>query len=341
MALSDDLYDHATRVRHAEHTAPIVGWRGDFEWHEPVARTRAGGPTRARAATRAAHRRLAMVARRRDLVDRPGAGRPADRRSVDHGRRRAHVRPRRGPDVRDAAARRVSATFGVVFVVAEILCFISPTDTLAATADMLGFLFAVVGVWWMIEAALERGLNPLWWIGLVAGVLMAGLAFWTAGGSYTTDAYPLLVCAGLWALMQGITQITRAFAIRRAQGRVVAICSALERGAACRETARMGLTFSRAGRPGYAVAVGALAITAVTLVIAVLKPYLDPWSLTALYLVACPGRDRLGLLARGHRRRRFVSHVRVLLRAAHPQLRDRARRSDSATVRSRSPRRTS
>ena len=46
---------------------------------------------------------------------------------------------------------------------------------------------------------------------------MTGLAFWTAGRPFMHEAYPLLVCAGLWALMQGITQITRAFAIRRAQ----------------------------------------------------------------------------------------------------------------------------
>ena len=217
MALSDDLYDHATRVRHAEHTASIVGWRGDFEWHEPVARTRAGDPARARAATRELTGDwrwwlvagiswivLALVVLQIDAASIMAV--------VGLMFALAAVQT-----FVMTAARGVSATFGVVFVVAEILCFISPTDTLAATADMLGFLFAVVGVWWMIEAALERGLNPLWWIGLVAGVLMAALAFWTAGGSYTTDAYPLLVCAGLWALMQGITQITRAFAIRRAQ----------------------------------------------------------------------------------------------------------------------------
>ena len=46
---------------------------------------------------------------------------------------------------------------------------------------------------------------------------------------------------------------------------------------------------SRAGRLGRAttgVAVGALAITAVTLLIAALTPSLDPWSLTGVYLFA-------------------------------------------------------
>ena len=113
------------------------------------------------------------------------------------------------------AVRWVSAVFGALFVVAEIICFVNPTDTFAALADMLGFLFGLVGVWWMIEAFLERPLNPLWWMGLIAGILMTGLAFWTAGQLFVDKAYLLLVYAGLWALMQGITHIARAFAIRR------------------------------------------------------------------------------------------------------------------------------
>ena len=113
------------------------------------------------------------------------------------------------------SVRWVSATFGVLFVVAEIICFVNPTDTFAALADMLGFLFALVGVWWMIEAFLERPLNPLWWMGLIAGILMTALAFWTAGQMFVDKAHLLLVYAGLWALMQGITDIARAFAIRR------------------------------------------------------------------------------------------------------------------------------
>ena len=79
---------------------------------------------------------------------------------------------------------------------------------------MLGFLFLVVGVWWMVRAFLERAINPLWWVGLLSGILMSGLAFWTAGQFFIHKAYVLLVFAGIWALMQGITNIVRAFEIR-------------------------------------------------------------------------------------------------------------------------------
>jgi uncharacterized membrane protein HdeD (DUF308 family) len=40
------------------------------------------------------------------------------------------------------------------------------------------------------------------------------LAFWTAGQFFIEKAYVLLVFAGIWALMQGITDIVRAFAVR-------------------------------------------------------------------------------------------------------------------------------
>jgi uncharacterized membrane protein HdeD (DUF308 family) len=44
---------------------------------------------------------------------------------------------------------------------------------------------------------------------------MVILAFWTEGEFFLDKAYTLLVFAGIWALMYGITDIIRAFQIRR------------------------------------------------------------------------------------------------------------------------------
>jgi uncharacterized membrane protein HdeD (DUF308 family) len=104
-------------------------------------------------------------------------------------------------------------TFGVLFLICGILCFIEPKATFAGVADMLGFLFLVVGVWWTIGAILAAG-RPLWWLGLVSGIAMCVLAFWTSGQFFIHRAYTLLVFAGIWALMQGITDIVRAFQAR-------------------------------------------------------------------------------------------------------------------------------
>jgi uncharacterized membrane protein HdeD (DUF308 family) len=106
------------------------------------------------------------------------------------------------------------ALFGVLFLVAGVICFIDPKNTFAGLADILGFLFLVVGIWWTIRAFLVKDLDSSWWLGLIAGILLIILAFWTSGQFFIEKTYVLLVFAGIWALMQGITDIFRAFAIR-------------------------------------------------------------------------------------------------------------------------------
>lgn len=105
--------------------------------------------------------------------------------------------------------------FGFLFVVAGVIAFISPENTFAAIADILGFLFLIVGIFWIVQAFAERDENDVWWLGLGAGVLMVILAFWTGGQFFIEKQYTLLVFAGIWALMSGVTDIVRAFQIRK------------------------------------------------------------------------------------------------------------------------------
>ena len=100
-------------------------------------------------------------------------------------------------------------------MIAGVLALISPENTFAALADMLGFLFLLVGIFWIIQAFVAREVNELWWLGLLAGILMIVLAFWTGGQFFIDKVYVLLIFAGIWALMQGITDIVRAFQIRK------------------------------------------------------------------------------------------------------------------------------
>jgi uncharacterized membrane protein HdeD (DUF308 family) len=105
--------------------------------------------------------------------------------------------------------------FGALFVVAGVIALISPENTFAALADILGFLFLIVGTFWVIQAFASREMNELWWVVLLAGILMIILAFWTAGQFFIEKQYVLLVFAGIWSLMQGVTDVVRAFQIRK------------------------------------------------------------------------------------------------------------------------------
>jgi uncharacterized membrane protein HdeD (DUF308 family) len=107
--------------------------------------------------------------------------------------------------------------FGTLFWMAGIVAIIRPADTFAGVADILGFLFLTVGIYWLIEALHERGVNSTWWFGLIAGIAMVIVAFWTAGQFFVHKQYILLVFAGIWALLHGTGDVIKAFEIRRRQ----------------------------------------------------------------------------------------------------------------------------
>jgi uncharacterized membrane protein HdeD (DUF308 family) len=104
--------------------------------------------------------------------------------------------------------------FGLLMLVAGVIALISPENTFAAIADILGFLFLIVGIFWIIQAFGEREVNDLWWFGLLSGIAMIVLAFWTGGQFFIHKAYVLLVFAGIWAMFHGVNDIFRAFQIR-------------------------------------------------------------------------------------------------------------------------------
>ena len=115
----------------------------------------------------------------------------------------------------DRSARWLWAIFGVLLTAGGIISLIHPTATFAGFADILGFIFLLIGILWMVQSFTERAFNDLWWLGLISGILMVILAFWVSGQFFLERAYTLLVFAGIWAAMKGITDIVRAFQIRQ------------------------------------------------------------------------------------------------------------------------------
>jgi uncharacterized membrane protein HdeD (DUF308 family) len=112
------------------------------------------------------------------------------------------------------AARWFLWIFGVLFLIAGVISLIQPKSTFAGVADILGFLFLIVGIFWVIEAFMERTTNNLWWFGLIAGIAMIIVAFWVDGQFFIHKQYVLLVFAGIWALFHGVGDIIKAFQIR-------------------------------------------------------------------------------------------------------------------------------
>jgi len=107
------------------------------------------------------------------------------------------------------------AIFGVLMTAAGIVALIEPVKTFVDFAEILGFVFMLIGLMWIVRSFYERVFNDLWWLTLTSGILMTVLAFWVSGQFFLERAYTLLVFAGIWALMVGITDIVRAFQIRR------------------------------------------------------------------------------------------------------------------------------
>jgi uncharacterized membrane protein HdeD (DUF308 family) len=111
-------------------------------------------------------------------------------------------------------ARWLWAIFGVLLTAAGIVALINPVNTFTGLADILGFIFLLIGVQWMVQAFAERLFNPYWWLTLIGAILMVVLAFWASGQFFLERAYTLLVFVGIWAATKGITDIVRAFQIR-------------------------------------------------------------------------------------------------------------------------------
>lgn len=104
---------------------------------------------------------------------------------------------------------------GILFIIGGITMVAYPNKTFVGFAQILGWVFLVFGVVWIIEAVMQRDYNDLWWILLIAGILMVVLAFWSSAQFLTTKAYILLLFSGIWALLHGVSDIVKSFEIRK------------------------------------------------------------------------------------------------------------------------------
>jgi uncharacterized membrane protein HdeD (DUF308 family) len=103
------------------------------------------------------------------------------------------------------------ALLGVFFLVAAIWSFADPLGTFASIADALGFLLIFKGTLDIVTSITSQPANPVWWLGLIAGLFELGLGFWAAQQYFPARAALLLLWIGFYALFRGIYSIVLAF----------------------------------------------------------------------------------------------------------------------------------
>ncbi|HXJ65485.1 MAG TPA: DUF308 domain-containing protein [Actinomycetota bacterium] len=108
----------------------------------------------------------------------------------------------------------------VIFFVGALWGFFRPVNTFFALASVLGLVLIFYGAFEIVEGVASRGVNPMWWANLVAGILLVLLAFWVSGEdrvfALQRRTYLILFWVGFFALFRGFSQIFLAFSIRHA-----------------------------------------------------------------------------------------------------------------------------
>ena len=109
--------------------------------------------------------------------------------------------------------RWLHGILGVIFVIAGIVAFANPDWTFLALASIIGWWFLFKGAFDLIVAFATKGVNDLWWVRLIIGLIELGLAFWVAG-DFKEQVILLVVYVGVMCLSKGITDIILAFSLR-------------------------------------------------------------------------------------------------------------------------------
>ena len=110
----------------------------------------------------------------------------------------------------------VHVIMALIFLLGAIWGFANPKDAFWALASVLGFILVIYGAIGLTEAIVTRDVNPLWWLGMIVGILLILLGFWTGQQLLVVQAQLLIFYVGLAALFRGIGQIVFAFQLHHA-----------------------------------------------------------------------------------------------------------------------------
>jgi uncharacterized membrane protein HdeD (DUF308 family) len=113
--------------------------------------------------------------------------------------------------VRGGWWKALNVILGIIFVAGGINAIARPVDAFVAIAQITAFLFLFAGIWDLVIAFSDR--TGLWWVRMISGFILIGLAFW-ASGEFGKKATLLLVWVAVFALFRGINSFITAFQLR-------------------------------------------------------------------------------------------------------------------------------
>jgi len=113
----------------------------------------------------------------------------------------------------------VHAALGVLFLIGGVMALLAPFQTFTVLAGLIGFFLILFGAFECTFAIVGRNEIELWWLNLIAGILMIALGVWAAGYPGRSAAL-LIVWVGIGAIIRGVVDLVRAFHLHAA-GEVV------------------------------------------------------------------------------------------------------------------------
>jgi uncharacterized membrane protein HdeD (DUF308 family) len=108
---------------------------------------------------------------------------------------------------------------GILALIAGIIAFVYPDETLRVLSLILGWFLLVVGLLDIVVALTNRN-RDLWWLRLITGIVMFGLGAWAVRED-NRSILLLVTITGVYCLLRGIVDIIVAFALRSVKKELV------------------------------------------------------------------------------------------------------------------------
>mgnify|MGYP000067661403 CR=1 FL=1 len=105
---------------------------------------------------------------------------------------------------------------GILALVAGVVAFVYPGETLRVLALVIGWFLLVAGVLDIVNSLVNRHVDG-WWLGLAQGIVMLGLGAWAAGED-DRSVILLVTIVGVFCLLRGINDIVVAFRLKSSGG---------------------------------------------------------------------------------------------------------------------------